>query len=115
MKQKVIFHIDELSKWELLLGNVENLLNAAKAEGIMVEVVANSEAVLGYASSKSPGGYIEAMTALHRRGVLFAACKNAMKGTHITEEDMEPFVVTVPAGIMELVQRQAQGYGYVKP
>ena len=26
---RVIFHIDERSKWKLLLGNVENLLQAA--------------------------------------------------------------------------------------
>ena len=38
-----------------------------------------------------------------------------MKGNGLTETDLEDFVVAVPAGVMELVKRQAQGYGYIKP
>ena len=54
---RVIFHIDERSKWKLLLGNVENLLQAADShddcQSITVEVLANSEAVLEYAPARS--------------------------------------------------------------
>ena len=113
---RVIFHIDERSKWKLLLGNVENLLQAADSyedcQSITVEVLANSEAVMEYAPARSAGSYSAQMAGLHQRGVTFAACRN---GNCLTETDLEDFVVAVPAGVMELVKRQAQGYGYIKP
>ena len=116
---RVIFHIDKRSKWKLLLGNVENLLQAADShedcQSITVEVLANSEAVLEYAPARGAGSYSAQMAGLHQRGVTFAACRNAMKGNGLTETDLEDFVVAVPAGVMELVKRQAQGYGYIKP
>lgn len=115
MEYKVIFHIDEISRWELLLGNVENLLHAAEPGEITVEVVANSEAVSAYAPDRSARRYSTAMAALHQRGVLFTACRNAMNAGLLTEKDLEPFVVPVPAGVMELVERQAGGYHYIKP
>ena len=42
---KVIFHIDEMNKWKLLLTNVYNLKQAIKNDFITIEVLANSEAV----------------------------------------------------------------------
>lgn len=35
-KYKVIFHIDEMNKWKLLLGNVKNLLNGFNGDNVQV-------------------------------------------------------------------------------
>lgn len=115
MEYKVIFHIDENAKWGLLLGNVENLLIAAEPGHITVEIVANSEAVFGYVPAKNDGRFTSAMARLHQKGVIFTACRNAMRGSNLTEKDLVPFAVPVPAGVMELAVRQAQGYSYIKP
>ena len=121
MEYKVIFHIDENARWQMLLGNVENLLAASESGHMTVEVLANGEAVQKYASSilgngnDSDQSLTAKMASLHREGVTFAACRNAMRANHLTEHDLHPFVVTVPAGVMELVTRQAQGYAYIKP
>lgn len=116
MEYNVIFHIDESARWRLLLGNVENLLNASGPAHMTVEVLANGEAVLQYAKSqKADQTYAQNMALLHGRGVVFAACRNAMKANHLAEEDLMDFVTTVPAGVMELVEKQALGYGYIKP
>ena len=112
MEYKVIFHIDENARWQMLLGNVENLLRALGSGHMTVEVLANGEAVQKYAAPL-PGRDDEADQSL--AGVTFAACRNAMRANHLTEHDLHPFVVTVPAGVMELVTRQAQGYAYIKP
>ena len=121
MEYKVIFHIDENARWQMLLGNVENLLGALGSGHMTVEVLANGEAVQKYAAAL-PGRDDEAdqslaakMASLHQEGVTFAACRNAMRANHLTEHDLHPFVVTVPAGVMELVTRQAQGYAYINP
>lgn len=119
MEYKVIFHIDETVKWGMVLGNVENLLAAAGTVPITIEVLANGEAVGMYAAGKDSAGtdnaFIQRMASLHEKGVAFAACRNAMRANRLTDNDLAGFVVPVPAGVMELVERQAQGYGYIKP
>ena len=50
MEYKVIFHIDENARWQMLLGNVENLLRALGSGHMTVEVLANGEAVQKYAA-----------------------------------------------------------------
>lgn len=116
MEYKVIFHIDENAKWPMVLGNIENLLNAAGTDHIIAEVLANGEAVLKYKdTAEDSGGSAAAMISLHEKGVTFAACQNAMRANGLTKDELLGFVTPVPAGVMELVKRQAQGYGYIKP
>jgi len=45
MKIKIVFHIDEMEKWELLIANIKNLANGINIEDSEVEIVANSKAV----------------------------------------------------------------------
>jgi len=112
---KVIFHIDEISKWELLLGNVTNLLDAAEGIKIEIEVLANAEAVKYYTPELGLNPAIENMKALHQKGVRFVACNNALKANNISKDNLLEFVETVPAGVLELIQKQSEGYAYIKP
>lgn len=34
---------------------------------------------------------------------------------NITKEQIASFVTIVPAGVLELAEKQAQGYAYIKP
>ena len=45
---KIIFHVDELTKWQLCLGNVTNMSNYYQVQNIdyQIEVLVNSEAVI---------------------------------------------------------------------
>ncbi|MDF2478864.1 MAG: dsrE [Sphingobacterium sp.] len=104
----VIFHIDEEEKWPLLLGNVKNLLRGMAAE---VEVLANGVAVNGYKSEE----LINQMSHLNDHGVQFVACRNALNAHRILKEDLSAFVSVVPAGVVELVEKQSSGYAYIKP
>lgn len=79
----------------------------------MIEVLANSAAVEGYALS-SPE-HETAMKTLSEEGIRFAACGNALKGTGLTKADIFDFVTVVPAGVVELAERQAEGYAYIRP
>lgn len=111
---KVIFHIDEMSKWKLLLANVSNLLNAIDNENLIVKVLANSEAVKYYNTTSNLDVDTNAMEYLHSRGVEFIACNNALKIYNI-KNNIINFVSIVPAGVLELVERQSEGYAYIKP
>lgn len=113
---KVIFHIDELNKWNLTLKNVSNLLDAIDGENFNIEVLANSEAVKEYILNKEVElNTMELMKNLSDRGIKFIACNNALKAFNIKQEDLINFVHIVPVGVLELVKKQTEGYGYIKP
>lgn len=114
MNSNVIFHIDEFQKWNLLLNNVKNLLLSYdnSLSSISVEVLANSEAVKGYIYSNDLS---DKLKILSQEGVAFAACNNALIGMNISKEQVFPFVKVVPVGVRELIDKQQEGYAYIKP
>lgn len=112
---KVIFHIDENNKWELLLGNVSNLLNGIDNEKLYIEVLANSEAVKYYDTNKDFDSAINTMESLNIKGVRFVACNNALMAYDLKIDNILHFVDIVPAGVVELVKKQSEGYVYIKP
>lgn len=114
-KYKVIFHIDEISKWKLLLANVRNLLIAMDSEDFHVEVLANSEAVKYYDTTLNLDMDINIIEKLYTKGVEFVACNNALRTYNIEKINIINFVRIVPAGVLELVERQNEGYAYIKP
>ena len=114
MCHKVIFHIDESGKWDLLLKNVANLLALADTQTSRIEVLANSEAVREL-KNEPANPHLSSIERLFVQGVLFAACNNALNALGIRARELAPFVRVVPAGVLELVERQEQGYAYIKP
>lgn len=114
MEIKAVFHVDECSKWSLALKNVQNMIQAVKPDSCDIEVLANSEAVKQYTLSDENQDLI-LMRELSSHGVSFAACGNALKSMNIAKEQIAPFVDIVPSGVLELAERQARGYAYIKP
>ncbi|MDK2836863.1 MAG: uncharacterized protein PWP21_1640 [Thermosediminibacterales bacterium] len=112
---KVIFHIDENNKWNLLLKNVSNLLNAIDNEKVRIEVLANSEAVKYYNTNQNLDIDINTMESLNKKGVKFVACNNALMAYDIKKHNMIHFVDIVPTGVLELIKKQSEGYAYIKP
>lgn len=49
------------------------------------------------------------------RGVRVVACENTMRDRSIGMEELLPGVGTVPAGAVEIIRRQRDGYAYFKP
>ncbi|MDD2993007.1 MAG: DsrE family protein [Pygmaiobacter sp.] len=113
---KVIFHVDDTTRWPLVLGNAENLLRAAKEkrEEAEVEVLANALAVV-QCVQQTGDELQEQMCNLSQKKVRFAACNNSMHAQGIAPASLLPFVQVVPAGVLELAERQNQGYAYIKP
>ena len=114
-EQKVIFHIDELNKWKLLLKNVGNLLDAVDTNKLTIEVLANSEAIKFYKANQVLELDMNAMEKLNSKGVKFVACNNALMANDIKKDDLINFIDIVPVGILELINKQSEGYSYIKP
>ena len=50
-----------------------------------------------------------------KRGVVIAACRNAMKGQKVEEQELLDGVAAVASGVVELALKQQEGYSYIKP
>jgi hypothetical protein len=48
-------------------------------------------------------------------GVKVMACQNTMRNQKLNKEDMNAKVGYVPSGVVEIMQRQQQGYAYLRP
>lgn len=107
---KVVFHIQDRDMWSMTLGNVANLIRASVGEEIVIEVVANANAVTGYVGEE----YEEPIRELWDKGVTFSSCRNAMNAHQIQGEALLDAVQVVPAGVYQLVTLQEAGYAYIK-
>jgi intracellular sulfur oxidation DsrE/DsrF family protein len=55
------------------------------------------------------------ITAALTDGVQVVACENTMRAKKLTQADMTPGIGYVPAGVVEIMQRQQAGWAYVRP
>jgi|ACXJ01.1.fsa_nt_gi Uncharacterized conserved protein, COG1416 len=110
----VVFHVDEdsLERQRLALGNVLNLLNDLGNNRVDVEVVFNGPAIIS--ASRTSTLAIE-FKRLRIKGVKFLACANSMEYARMKKEDLDDAFTMIPAGISHLVQRQCEGWAYVRP
>lgn len=100
----------------------ESLTNAAytikylKPRGIKYEIqlVLYGNAVLPANSfSEEYGGYSALFDALHEQGVEFAVCNNSLVGLGQSADDVYSYMKIIPAGILQIVKKQMQGFAYI--
>ncbi len=64
---------------------------------------------------KSNTAYVERLKALKNKGVRFVVCENTLKNRKISKDVFDTELVEyVPAGIAEIVEKQEQGWNYIK-
>ena len=64
------------------------------------------------------GGHIwygSTLAELAQGGTVVAACQNALRANQIDPQQLPDFVRVVPAGVVEIAQRQEEGFSYIKP
>ena len=55
------------------------------------------------------------LTELHKKGVKFVVCENSIKNRKLSKEVfIKELVGYVPAGIAEIVEKQEEGWSYIK-
>lgn len=111
---KVLFHVNESERWPRVLLNTTNFIKDVGSGKAEIEIVANGEGVSGYVEQANPD-LMTKMGELAEDGVKFAACRNALNMHDISEQSLPSFVKVVPAGITEIVNKQAAGFAYIKP
>ena len=124
----IIFHVNEVDRCPVALGNLHNLLKDVGQENIIAEVIVNGPAVVFFSSAaqareKFPSFWseefyqqlVQDMKDMHEMGVCFTVCSTALSMNGLNNDQVYSFVTLVPAGITEIVKKQSEGYGYVKP
>ena len=101
----------EEADWQLTLNNVRNLITGMGPEPVEIEIVAYG---LGIAFLKKDGPDAGDIQELESSHIHFVACGNAMKKQHLKASDLVTGSEVVPAGIVEVVRKQEQGWTYVK-
>ena len=113
-KQKVIFQVSDgdPKKWNLTLNNVKNVQTDVGKDNVQIEIVAYGPGIGMLKLDSEAGNRVgEAMEA----GVKVVACENTMKGQKLTKDDMLSNIGYVKAGVVELMQKQQEGYAYIRP
>jgi len=99
-------------KWNLALNNAKNIQTDLGATNVDIEIVTYGPGIDMLKLDSPVGGRIgEASTA----GVKVIACENTMRGQKLTRADMLNGISYVPAGVVELMSRQQQGWAYIRP
>jgi intracellular sulfur oxidation DsrE/DsrF family protein len=100
------------AKWNLALNNARNLQTDLGAKNVEIEIVAYGPGIGMLKADSTVGNRIdEAMG----NGVRIAACENTMRGQKLTKPDMLAGIAYVPAGVVEIMQKQQQGWAYLRP
>lgn len=111
---KVVFQVSEndTKTWNLALNNAKNVQQALGADQTAVEIVVYGPGI-GMLKMDSP--VAERIAEATGKGVAVVACENTMKGQKLTRADMLQTIGYVPAGVVELMTRQKEGFAYVRP
>jgi uncharacterized protein len=100
------------AKWNLALNNAKNLQSDLGAANVDVEIVAYGPGIGMLKADSVVGNRVdEALGA----GVKVLACENTMRGQKLNKEDMLPKVSYVSAGVVEIMEKQQQGWAYIRP
>jgi len=99
-------------KWDIALVNANNIRREYAAENMEIEIVAYGPGLEMFKTASSLHQRVEAAA---KSGVKLVACGNTMKATNTSRGELDPAVEVVKAGVVEVVQKQQQGYSYVRP
>ena len=113
-RARVVIQVSDADtgKWNLSLNNAKNIQTDLGAANVDVEIVTYGPGIGMLKLDSAVGGRIDEATAA---GVKVIACENTMRGQKLTRADMLNGIGYVPAGVVELMSRQQQGWAYIRP
>lgn len=96
--------------WNLALNNAKNVQKDLK--GAVIEIVAYGP---GIGMLKADSVVANRISEMADSGIKMVACGNTMRGQKLTKEDMNASTSYVQAGVVEIMDRQMEGYSYIRP
>jgi intracellular sulfur oxidation DsrE/DsrF family protein len=113
-KNKAVFQVSDgdPQKWNLTLNNAKNVQDDLGSDTVDLEIVVYGPGI-GMLKGDSP--VAKRIADALRSGVQVVACENTMKAQKLVYADMLPAIGYVPAGVVELIKKQQEGYAYIRP
>ena len=119
---RVVFHVSEAdaARQELVLNNASNVNQyyQDKGEEVEIEIVTYGPGLTMLIPGKSPVAERVDSISQNYSNVTFRACANThrkMSQKAGKEIPLMPQAKMVPSGVIHLVERQEQGWSYVRP
>jgi intracellular sulfur oxidation DsrE/DsrF family protein len=113
-KSSVVIQVSENNPaiWNLALNNAKNIQQDLGKENVNIEIVAYGPGInmLKFDSEVAPR-----LKEAGASGVALLACGNTMKNQKLTEKDLDGNVKVVKAGVIEIINKQREGWAYIKP
>jgi hypothetical protein len=113
-KEKVVFHVttDDPKFWNQSLNNMTQIQKILGKDNVDVELVVNGFGIGMLKMESVVGNRVNEAVA---KGIKVVACEETMRGQKLTKEDMLGSIGYVPGGVLEVMQKQREGYAYLKP
>lgn len=112
----VVIQVSEADpdKWKMALINANNVRKAYRKQNkeVGVEIVAYGP---GLKMLRKDSPLASGLEEASNNGVKLLACGNSMTMLRTRPEELSPAVGIVPAGVVEIMERQQEGYAYVRP
>ena len=102
----------EPARWNRALNNAKNVQTGLGANNVAIEIVAYGS---GIGMLKADATVSNRVRDAMASGIRVIACENTMTSQKIRKDDMLAGIGYVPAGVVELMQRQQQGWAYIRP
>jgi uncharacterized protein len=114
MKNRIVFQVSDgdPQKWGLALNNTKNVQDNLGKENVDIEIVVYGPGIGMLKDDSIVGNRVADAV---KSGVKVVACETTMKAQKLTAADMLPVIGYVPAGVVELMKKQQEGYAYIRP
>ena len=113
VKNRALFQVtdNDPARWNMILNNMINLREGVGGEGIEIELVAFGP---GINMLKADSPVKQRIADALKNGATINACQNTMTNSKLTPADMAPDIGYVPAGVVEVMRKQQQGWAYIR-
>jgi intracellular sulfur oxidation DsrE/DsrF family protein len=114
VKNRALFQVtdNDPARWNMILNNITNLREGVGSEGVEIELVAYGPGGIAMLKADSP---VKARIAdALKSGVIINGCQNTMNAMKLVPADMLPDITYVPAGVVEVMRKQQQGWAYIR-
>ena len=111
---RVVVQVSEAdpARWNLVLNNVANLQDELGADKVTIEIVAYGP---GIGMLKFDAATNSRVSDALKSGIAVRACENTMRNQKLVRADMHPGISYVPAGVVQIIRRQQEGWAYLRP
>jgi len=113
-KAKIVLQVsdNDPAKWNLALNNARNAQDDLGKDNIDIEIVVYGP---GIHMLRMEATTATRVTQAIQSGISIVACENTMTAQKINKADMHDAISYVPAGVIQLMKRQQQGWAYIRP